>query len=116
MQLIDIQRLHIRPLPESDFKPVRGFIRFRAHDRGCSARPAKRGANFCRVEQLVARVAHNHKVAGSSPAPATTSSGHVARSRRARQQALGFSRAWRFLFPIHGRVRGFFGGQDHEID
>ena len=28
---------------------------------------------YCRVEQLAARVAHNHEVAGSSPAPANRS-------------------------------------------
>ena len=107
MHLIDIQRLHIRPLPDSKFKPVRGLPTFPRLRSGRPARSGARGAIFCRVEQLAARLAHNQEVAGSSPAPATTSSRHVAGLRRARQQVPGFSRARRFLFP---RV----GGQDHE--
>ncbi len=40
------------------------------------SQPAKtQPANLCGVEQSVARVAHNHEVAGSSPAPATILAG-----------------------------------------
>ena len=71
MQPIDIQRVFVRPLPESDFKPDRGFLFSRVSRRFRPALSGARGSIFCRVEQLVARLAHNQKVAGSSPAPAT---------------------------------------------
>lgn len=38
----------------------------------CARGETLRALSFVRVEQLVARVAHNHEVAGSSPAPATS--------------------------------------------
>ena len=58
MQPIDVQRLFIRPLPESDFAKSRG------------------GA-------VAARGSHTPKVAGSSPAPATNFPPARCRRRRA---------------------------------
>lgn len=59
--------------------------RLTADEQPLQSRPRE----FCRVEKMASRLAHNQEVAGSSPAPATTVplTGLVATPRRARRLA-----------------------------